>query len=115
MNFLKSFLLLILFLAQTGCGLIYTNIRVPRAYRSATPNEVKAQDTDPMVTGRACYQSVLFLFSWGDSGYAQAAKDALKDKPNAMLYDVKADMQLRSILGLYARSCTIVTGKATQP
>ncbi len=101
--------------ALSGCGILYTNIRVPRAYRSATPADVKSSPSDPIVSGEACNTSILFLFAWGDAGYAAASGKALKDHPNAMLYDVKADMKALSVLGLYTRTCTIVTGKAAQP
>lgn len=99
----------------SGCGILYTNVRVPRAYRSATPSDVKSSPSDPVVSGEACTTSVLFLVAWGNAGYAAAADKALKDHPGAVLYDVRADMRAQSILGLYTRTCTIVTGKAAQP
>jgi len=100
-------------LALTGCGLIYTNVSVPRAYRSATSGDVPNGKTDTIVTGEACNQSVLFLVAWGNGGYAAAVKHALQDQPsNAMLYDVTADTKAQSVLfGLYTRVCTIVMGK----
>ncbi len=110
---IAAFLSLPLMLA--GCGLIYTNVRVPRAYRSATPSEVKNLPTDPSLTGKACNQSVLFLFAWGNGGYAAAVENALKSEPDRILYDVKSDMQAFSILGLYTKTCTIVSGKAAKP
>ena len=108
------FVLLSVFLS--GCGLLYTNVKLPRAYRTAVPSEVKASPDDPVVQGRACLQSVLFLFAWGDGGYEAAAKDALKAYPDRMLYDVKTDVQARTILvGVYARNCTYLTGRAAKP
>ncbi|MBI3298420.1 MAG: hypothetical protein HYZ75_09675 [Elusimicrobia bacterium] len=98
----------------TGC--LYTDVRMPRAYRSATPADVKAAPADAAVTGRSCMRSLLFLFAWGDAGYAAAARDALKESPDAVLYDVKSDVKLNSyLLGLYSQSCTIVTGRAGRP
>ncbi len=99
----------------SGCGILYTNVRVPRSYRSATPIDVKSTPSDPIVSGEACSQSVLFLFAWGNAGYAAASEKALKDQPNGILYDVKGDMRAFSVLGLYTRTCTIVTGKVAQP
>lgn len=99
----------------SGCGLIYTNVEVPRSYRSATPADVRAEKTDKIVTGEACNYSLLFLFAWGNGGYAAAAKNALKEEPQAVLYDVKADTRLKSVLGLYTRVCTVVTGKVASP
>ena len=102
--------------ALSGCGIIYTNVKVPRAYRTAVPSEVKADPADPTVTGKACARSLLYLVAWGDSGYAAAARDALKEQPERVLYDVKSDVHAFAVLlGLYARSCTIRTGKAAKP
>lgn len=97
-----------------GCGILYTNVRVPYAYRSATPGEVKSEKSDPAVTGKGCNYSLLFLFAWGKGGYASAVQQALEKEPNGILYDVKSDIQLTSILGLYTRTCTIVTGKVAK-
>lgn len=60
-----------------GCGALYTDIRVPCAYRSAAPSDVKATPSDETISGEACYQSLLFLFAWGDASYATAARHAL--------------------------------------
>ncbi len=95
-----------------GCGILYTNIHSPRAYRSAAPSEVKTTLSDPSVTGEACSQSVLFLVAWGDAGYGAAVANALKDHADAVLYDVKCDIKVRSfVLGLYTKVCTEVSGK----
>lgn len=99
----------------SGCGILYTNVRIPRAYRSATPSDVKADSTDPTVTGKGCLHSVLFLVAWGNTGYAGAVKNALKDNPDAVLYDVRSDAEAMSILGgLYSRTCTLVTGRVAK-
>ncbi len=93
-------------------GLLYHNTRSPRAYRSATPMDLAAQDSDPLVTGMSCSRAVLYLVSWGDNGYAKAVQNAVKDDPQAVLYDVRTDSRARSILlGLYQDSCTILTGR----
>ena len=101
-------------LLLSGC--LYTDIRVPRAYRSATPADVKAAAEDPMVSGRSCDRTVLYLAAWGDAGYAAAVRDALKDKPDAILYDVKSDVKVNAyVLGLYSQTCTIVSGRVGRP
>ncbi len=98
----------------SGCGMLYTNIHAPRSYRSATPSEVKASPSDETVSGMACYRSVLFLVSWGDAGYGAAVKSALGGR-DAILYDVKADMKVNSVLlGIYSKVCTKVTGRAAK-
>ncbi len=95
-----------------GCGILYTNIRSPLAYRSAAPSEVKTTPTDPSVTGEACNKSLLFLVAWGDGGYGVAAANALKDHSDGVLYDVKCDVKVRLfLLGLYTKVCTLVSGK----
>jgi TRL-like protein family len=76
--------------AASGCGVLYTGIRVPRAYRSAAPSDVTATPSDETVSGEACYQSLLFLVAWGDASYAAAARHALGGRTDATLYDVKA-------------------------
>jgi hypothetical protein len=104
----------VLLLGLSGC--LYTNVHAPRAYRSATPSDVRAHGNDGRVVGRSCQQMVLFLFAWGDSGYASAVEDALKEDDGSVLYDVQADVQVSSVLlGTYSRICTVVTGRVGQP
>jgi len=99
-----------------GCGLLYTNIRIPYAYNSATPADVQAAKDDPSVTGRACDQSIAYLVAWGNAGFDAAVQKALEPYPGAILYDVKTDVKVASyLLGLYTRSCTIVSGRAAKP
>ena len=109
---LSAFSLLLGLLACSGCGLIYTNIRSPYSYRSAAPSEVKAAAGDEIVSGKACDRSLLFLVAWGDAGYAAAVKDALGARTDAVLYDVKCDLKVTSVLlGAYTKTCTDVTGR----
>lgn len=96
-------------LAAAGC--LYTNIRSPRSYRSATPVDVKPSPQDLVVTGEACNQTVLYLVAWGNGGYIGATAKAMEGQ-EGVLYDVKTDIKVRSFLvGLYTRVCTVVTGK----
>jgi len=99
-----------------GCGLVYTDVRVPRAYRSATPSDVRPDPSDRSVSGEACYQSLLHRVAWGDASYATATSRALGADQDATLYDVKADVKATSLLfGLYSRVCTVVTGRLGRP
>jgi hypothetical protein len=108
--------LALLLVTFAGCGLVYTDVRVPRAYRSATPSDVRPQPTDAAVSGESCYQSLLYLIAWGDASYASAASRALGGDTGATLYDVKADVKATSLLfGLYSRVCTVLTGKVARP
>ncbi len=104
-------------LLMSGCGLLYTNVHLPRAYRSATPVDVASKPSDKMVTGEACNHSVLFLVAWGNGGYATAVGRALDgEAAGSILYDVQSDLKATVYLfGLYTRSCTIVTGKVASP
>lgn len=108
--------LLLALLAVSLSGCLYADVRWPRAYRSATPSDVKAASADPVVSGISCNRSLLYLVAWGDAGYAAAVKAALKDHPEGLLYDVRSDLKVNSyVLGLYSRSCTVVTGRVARP
>lgn len=109
--------LLLVFLAGSlsSCGLLYTNIKVPRGYRTASPAEVKSSSDDPLVSGQACNRSAIFLFAWGDASYAKAVKNAIGDK-QGILYDVRADVKVDAyLIGIYAKICTVVTGRLAKP
>ena len=81
-QFMNACLLLIsLAILLGGCGILYTDVQVPRAYRSASPIDVPSKPSDKMVTGEGCNQSVLFLVAWGNGGYVEAVKNALEGEP----------------------------------
>jgi hypothetical protein len=102
--------------ALTGCGLLYTNNYLPYEYRTATPADVHADKSDPQVTGESCNSSALFLVSWGNAGYASAARAALAQYPGGTLYDVQSDLKVSAYLfGLYTHTCTVLTGKVAKP
>ncbi len=107
------FILVLASVLLGGCGIIYTDIEIPRAYRSATPIDVESKPTDKVVIGESCNQSVLFLVAWGNGGFVAATKNALKDEPpGSILYDVQTDMKGKVYaFGVYTRICTVVRGK----
>ena len=115
---MRHFLLFSLTLSAatfSSCGLIYTDIKVPRGYRTAAPSEVKSAPDDPTVIGKACNRSVVFLFAWGDASYAAAVVDALGAR-DGIMYDVRADVKVDAyLLGLYAKWCTVITGRLAKP
>ena len=113
----SGFLLILLTMLFSGCGLLYTDIHVPRTYRSATPIDVQGKATDKIATGEGCNYSVLFLVAWGNAGYAVAVNRALEgEPPGSILYDVQTDLKANVyIVGLYTRTCTVVTGKVASP
>jgi hypothetical protein len=110
-------LLLVALLAasSSACGILYTNVKLPRGYRSSSPSDVKAAPDDPLVSGKSCSRSALYLVAWGDSSYAAAVQDALKGH-DGILYDVRSDMKANAyLLGLYTKVCTVLTGKVAKP
>ena len=110
---LKAMLLVLAATVLSGC--LYANVRFPRAYRSATPSEVKAEPADPQVAGEACSRSVLFLVAWGDAGYAAATRSALASAPEGVLYDVRVDQKVTSyVLGIYGKTCTVVSARVAK-
>jgi hypothetical protein len=112
---MRKFLpLLVVAAASSAC--LYTNVTVPRAYRTAAPSEVKSSPNDPTASGTACSKTLLWLVSWGDAGYAAACRDALKGQPDKVLYDVKSDAKVTSVLlGLWSKVCTKLEGKVAAP
>lgn len=115
MRHLRPLCLLLAASALSSCGILYTDIKVPRGYRTSAPSEVKSAPDDPVVVGKACNQSAVFLFAWGDASYAAAVKNALGTK-EGILYDVRADIKVNAyLLGLYAKWCTVVTGRVAKP
>ena len=101
--------------ATSACGILYTDVKLPRGYRSATPSDVKTSPEDPTVSGRSCAHSLLWLVAWGDESYDSALRDALKEH-DGIMYDVRSDLKVNAYaLGLYTKSCTILTGKVAKP
>jgi len=106
---------MVLAAASTLGGCLYANVRTPRAYRSATPADVKSDPSDPIVAGEACSRVVLYMVAWGDAGYAAATKAALVSAPEGVLYDVRVDQRINSyVLGIYAKTCTIVSARVAK-
>ena len=76
---------------------------------------MKTAPDDPVVSGKACSQSVLWLVAWGDASYDAALKDALKAR-DGILYDVRSDLKVQGyVLGMYTKSCTMLSGKVAKP
>lgn len=118
MKNLRSALLLVATAALSSCGLLYTDIKVPRGYRTAAPSEVKSASDDPVATGTACNRSALFLVAWGDASYAKAVKEAVTSsgRPDGIMYDLRADVKVDAyLLGIYTKVCTVVTGRVAKP
>ena len=111
----RWFLIPLFAVATSACGILYTDVKVPRGYRSATPSDVKTAPDDPSVSGKACSRSLLWLVAWGDQSYNTALKDALKEH-DGIMYDVRSDVKVQAyVLGLYTKVCTILSGKVAKP
>ncbi|MDE2143630.1 MAG: hypothetical protein KGJ84_14575 [Elusimicrobia bacterium] len=115
MRTLRFLSLPLLIAATSACGILYTDVKVPRGYRSATPADVKTSPDDPAATGQACSRSLLWLVAWGDTSYDRALKDALGPR-DGILYDVRSDLKVNAyVLGLYTKTCTVLSGKLAKP
>ena len=115
MKTLRRLLVPLLAAATSASGILYTDVKVPRGYRSATPSDVKTSPDDPKVSGRSCSHSVLWLVAWGDESYDSALRDALKEH-DGIMYDVRSDLKVQGyLLGLYTKECTILSGKVAKP
>lgn len=115
MRHLRPLCLLLAAATLSSCGILYTNIKVPRGYRTATPVEVKSAPDDPTVTGQACNRTALFIVAWGDASYAKAVENALGGR-DGIMYDVRADIKVDAyLIGLYSKVCTVLSGKVAKP
>jgi TRL-like protein family len=93
-----------------GPGTIYTDVAAPEAYRADLPRG--GHD----VRGEACQTGLFFYYfslAWGDGGYADAMRDAQAQAPGATLSDVRADLQVLSVLTVFRQQCVVVTAAAS--
>lgn len=98
-------------LALTASACLYTDIRAPLSYGSATPSDANGS-LGREVKGSACNHAVLWLVAFGDGGYDAAVADARAGTNAPFLVDVKSDTSYRNVLfGLYQRQCTNVTAR----
>jgi hypothetical protein len=115
MRTLRVLLVPLLAAALSACGLLFTDAKVPRGWRTSSPSEVKAAPDDPLVHGESCARSVLWLVAWGDSSYDKALKNALGTR-DGIMYDVRSDLKVQAyVLGLYTKECTVLNGKLAKP
>lgn len=81
--------------SRTGIGIIYTN-----HYEGTLVTGIQAGRK----RGRACTENFLGLVTQGDATISAAMKDG------AILQVSSVDHHYKSILGMYGKLCTIVTG-----
>ena len=96
-------------------GCCFTDIYIPRSYRSATVEEfdINTMQDLGITEGYACNEGLLFVYAHGDGGYQAAVEDALSESGGDFLLDVQSDTKYKSILfGLLVETCTTVRGRA---
>ncbi|MFI5347752.1 MAG: hypothetical protein ACHQ51_15370 [Elusimicrobiota bacterium] len=97
----------------------------PMSFAAMTPKDVPENARKIReVRGRACQRglSVPIAANFnatnisayrGDGSYAKALLQIKKDHPEVLgVYDVRSDVELFSVLGIYRSVCTIVTARA---
>jgi hypothetical protein len=93
------------------CSCLYTDVRAPLSYASATPGDANG-NLGREVTGSACNVAILWLVALGDGGYEAAVNDARGASGAPFLVDVKADTSYQNVLfGVYQRQCTTVKAR----
>ena len=103
----------------------YYNSTGPMSFLSMTPKDVPAgARLIPEVRGVSCQrglsipttasvQATDVNFVYGDGGYVKCVRRIMKAHPDvAGIYDVRVDLEIFSILGIYKSTCTIVTARA---
>lgn len=76
-------------------GFLYTNVQ---SSTNATSNKLGRK------TGMSCAKSILGLFAWGNASISRAQRSARITKISSV------DSKGTSILGIYAKYCTVVRG-----
>ncbi|MGD0527301.1 MAG: TRL domain-containing protein [Polyangiaceae bacterium] len=96
-------------LSASAC--LYTDVRAPLSYGSATPSDANG-NLGAEVKGSACNHAILWLVAFGDGGYDAAVADARGTTHAPFLVDVKSDTTYRNVLlGVYQRQCTNITAR----
>ena len=98
-------------LLSSASACLYTDVRAPLSYGSATPSDANGS-LGREVKGSACNHAILWLVAFGDGGYEAAVADARGSTNAPFLVDVKSDTSYRNVLlGVYQRQCTNVTAR----
>jgi hypothetical protein len=97
----------------------------PMSYVAMTPRDVPAgARLIPEVRSVSCQrglsipttlslQATDVNFVYGDGGFVKCVRKIVKEHPEvAGIYDVRVDLEIFSILGIYKATCTIVTARA---
>jgi len=100
----------------------------PMSYVAMTPKDVPAgARLIPEVRGEYCQhglaipttlsaQATDINLVYGDGGFVKSVRKIIEAHPDvAGIYDVRVDLRIFSILGIYKKTCTIVTARAFAP
>ncbi|MBI5549108.1 MAG: hypothetical protein HY901_34925 [Deltaproteobacteria bacterium] len=113
---------------------VYQSSEGPLAYESPAGRDARRALPARRVQGRACQSGVQlplgFVFSlwdieggavaglnaaWGEGGFRAAMASAQAQAPDALLYDVRADLKIVSVLSVWHRQCVVVTASVAAP
>lgn len=111
---------------QSASGLVlYYRSAGPMSFVAMTPKDVPADARKIReVQGRACQRGLAVPIAadfnatnisayYGNGSYAKALARIKKEHPDVTgIYDVRTDVEVFSVLGVYRSRCTIVTARA---
>ena len=112
-------------------GTVFEEATGPLSYQASTPRDVGRVAPRGEAHGEACQYGIIVPISaastffrnptaddvaripplgvvWGEGGYAAAMADAQQSAGGGRLYDVRADLHISSVLGVYVRDCVDV-------
>ncbi len=118
-------------------GTLLQATRDPAQYRAALPRDVQGSSMRGETSGQACRTmlswpsnpptpflgsaeaaSLLpwpsFDVEWGNAGYAKATEEAVKAAGGGVLYDVRADVHTRAVLGLLRFECIEIHARVSR-
>jgi hypothetical protein len=112
-------------LIPSGSLMLFYNSEGPLSFVAMTPKDKPAGAPElGLVKGVSCQHGLSIPLSVdirgtsitgavGDGGFAKAIAQIRKDRPEAVgIYDVRTDMRVFSILGIYRKLCTEVVARA---
>lgn len=115
-------------LIPTGGIVLFRQSAGPLSFEAPTPRDLPpgARSLPGEARGRACQYAINVPLgnplrpgsisgAGGDGGYRRALEDLRRARPDlAGVYDVKADLHVTSVLGVFRRLCVEVTGRGFQ-
>ncbi len=112
-------------LMPAGGIMIFYKSEGPLSFVTATPKDVPARARElGTVRGVSCqhglsipiaaqFRATSVTGGYGNGSFAKALERIKKDKPEISgIYDVRTDLRVFSILGIYRKLCTEVTARA---